>query len=145
MYTAENRDLTKWIHEVSLLYCSCEVRDRDETGWKKLHAHCLSTLRDAARCRRDCAFKLHFFDKLLQNSAQQQKQSNTGKSSGATPVLLTGLRIVTLFMVSSFDPCIWRSFMAIIESYPRAGISTIELSRMLPSANSSDDRTKHLW
>ena len=79
--------------------CSCEVRDRDETGWKKLHAHCLSTLRDAARYRKDCFFKLQFFDKLLQNSAQQQKQSNTGKSVGATPVLVTGLRIVTLFMV----------------------------------------------
>lgn len=81
--------------------CSCEVRDRDETGWKKLHAHCLGTLRDSARCRRDCIFKLHFFDKLLQNSAQQQKQqANAGKSAGTTPVLLTGLRIITLFMVS---------------------------------------------
>jgi hypothetical protein len=83
--------------------CSCEVRDRDETGWKKLHAHCLSTLRDAARYRKDCYFKLQFFDKLLQNSAQQQKQSNTGKSVGATPVLVTGLRIVALFMVRGFE------------------------------------------
>ena len=78
---------------------SCEVRDRDETGWKKLHAHCLNALRDAARYRKDCSFRLQFFEKLFHNSHQQQKQQlAAGKSVGPNPVLLTGLRIFTLFM-----------------------------------------------
>ena len=110
--------------------CSCEVRDRDETGWKKLHAHCLSTLRDAARYRKDCYFKLQFFDKLLQNSAQQQKQSNTGKSVGATPVLVTGLRIVALFMVRGFEE-LRRSFHLHFGCLVVAGISTREPCGML--------------
>ena len=43
--------------------------------------------------------KLQFFEKLFHNSVQQQKQQATaGKSVGPNPVLLTGLRIFTLFM-----------------------------------------------
>lgn len=79
------------------------MRDRDETGWRKLHGHCLSALRDAARYRDAAVLKLGFFDKLLQNSAQQQQQSlNQGRSIGTTPVLVTGLRILNSFMVSPF-------------------------------------------
>jgi transformation/transcription domain-associated protein len=111
--------------------CSCEVRDRDETGWKKLHAHCLSTLCDAAKYRTNCSLKLQFFEKLLHNSAQQQKQqAASGKSVGPNPVLLTGLRIFSVFMehqpVNLVECCHQQLALMIEPSIYNKNLNTIE-------------------
>lgn len=86
-------------------FSSCEVREnRDEASWRKLHAHCLDVLRDAARHRPPCPIKLHFFDRLLQNNLQQQQQQlQQGQNvTDASPVLVTGLRLLNIFL--EFQP-----------------------------------------
>lgn len=30
--------------------CSCDPRDRDEAGWRRLHAHCMRVIADAGEC-----------------------------------------------------------------------------------------------
>ena len=85
-------------------FVSCEVREqvRDEAGWRKLHAHCLDVLKDAARHRPPSQLKLGFFDKILQQSIQQQQQqAQPGQAvADASPPLVTGLRVLNIFLVS---------------------------------------------
>jgi hypothetical protein len=86
-------------------FVSCEPREaRDEAGWRKLHAHCLDVLKDAARRRPPAQLKLSFFDKLLQQSLQQQQsQAQPGQAAvDASPQLVTGLRILNIFL--EFQP-----------------------------------------
>lgn len=86
-------------------FVSCEVREqvRDEAGWRKLHAHCLDVLKDAARHRPPSQLKLGFFDKILQQSLQQQQQqAQPGQAvPDASPPLITGLRVLNIFLVNS--------------------------------------------
>jgi transformation/transcription domain-associated protein len=93
-----------------MAFVSCEVRDRDETGWRKLHSHCLDVLKDAARFRPPAPLKMHFFDRLLtqgmqQQMAQQQQQMQQGQVVVSEPSahLMTGIRIANIFMVR--PPC----------------------------------------
>jgi hypothetical protein len=86
-------------------FVSCEAREaRDEAGWRKLHAHSLDVLKDAARRRPPSQLKLGFFDKLLQQSLQQQQsQAQPGQAAvDASPQLVTGLRILNIFL--EFQP-----------------------------------------
>jgi len=53
----------------------------------------MDVLKDAARFRPPTPLKLGFFDKLLSNSMQQQ-------ATEASPMLVTGLRVVNIFMAS---------------------------------------------
>ena len=91
-----------------MAFVSCEVRDRDETGWRKLHVHCLEVLRDAAHLRPPSALKMHYFEKFLQqNLHQQQQQAQQAQQQGhltpeASPALVTGLRIANIFL--EFQP-----------------------------------------
>ena len=81
------------------------MRDRDENGWRKLHAHCLDVLKDAARFRPPTFLKLNFFDKLLETSmrqANQQQPQQPHSGPEAYAVLVTGIRVINIFLVSSF-------------------------------------------
>jgi hypothetical protein len=92
-----------------MAFVSCEVRDRDESGWRKLHSHCLDVLKDAARFRPPTALKLSFFDRLLQTSIQNQQQAQQGHPPvpEASPALLTGIRVVNIFMASYYRTWPW--------------------------------------
>lgn len=67
-------------------------------------------LRDAARLRQPSAYclKLHYFEKFLQqNLQQQQQQAQQAQQQGqampdASPALITGLRIASIFL--EFQP-----------------------------------------
>eukprot|EP00887_Chlorella_sp_A99_P004017 scaffold11.g4017.t1 len=90
---------------VRMAFVSCDARDRDEAGWRKLHAHCLEVLRDAVRLRPPVALKMHYFEKFLQQNLQQQAaQAATAQQTGQAPptdpapALMTGLRIANIFL-----------------------------------------------
>ena len=87
-----------------MAFVSCEVRDRDEAGWRKLHAHCLDVLRDAARHRPPSPLKFGFFDKFLQQSLQQQQQAQQSGHpvAEASAQLVTGFRVVNILL--EFQP-----------------------------------------
>lgn len=85
-----------------MAFVSSEVRDRDEAGWRKLHAHCLDVLRDAARHRPPSPLKFGFFDKFLQQSIQQQQAQQSGHPAEASAHLVTGLRVVNILL--EFQP-----------------------------------------
>ena len=86
-------------------FVSCEVRDqvRDEAGWRKLHAHCLDVLKDAARYRPPSQLKLSFFEKLCSQSiAQSKSQAQAGQPAEAPAPLVAGLRVLHIFL--EFQP-----------------------------------------
>ena len=93
---------------IRIAFSSCEVREqvRDEAGWRKLHAHCLDVLKDAARYRPPVPIKMTNFEKFLTPSLQQQQhQVQVGQPlAEASAPLITGLRILNIFFVSSSSP-----------------------------------------
>jgi hypothetical protein len=90
---------------VRMAFVTCEVRDRDEHTWRRLHMHCLDVLKDAVRRRSPIPINLTFFERLLKNSMQTQQSQAQGHSApdtGPSAPLITGLRVVGAFM--EFQP-----------------------------------------
>lgn len=95
--------LVNFLLRMAFVSSGSEGRERDEAGYRRLHAHCLSVLRDAAAFRPPVALKLHYFEKVLSGSlaAQTQTAGSSGHPSSvpeAPPVLVTGLEIAHVFL-----------------------------------------------
>ncbi|PSC74456.1 transformation transcription domain-associated -like [Micractinium conductrix] len=84
-----------------MAFVSCDPRDRDEAGWRRLHKHCMKIIADAARLCKACTLKLHYFEKFLAQNLQHQAGAvQQGQQAMQEPVaaLMTGLHIAEIYM-----------------------------------------------
>ena len=100
-----------------MVFMSCEVRDRDESGWRKLHAHSLEILKDFVRYRKPVPLRFSYYDKFLQQHLGQHHQAVQLATQEARPLpsepptaLVTGLRVANILL--EFQPDAWIRYSA---------------------------------
>ncbi|KAL4439666.1 hypothetical protein ABPG75_002667 [Micractinium tetrahymenae] len=85
-----------------MAFVSCDPRDRDEAGWRKLHKHCMQIIADAGQLCKPCTLKLHYFEKFLAQNLQHQagavQPGQAQASQEPVAALMTGLHIADVYM-----------------------------------------------
>ncbi|KAL6768445.1 hypothetical protein ACKKBF_B39155 [Auxenochlorella protothecoides x Auxenochlorella symbiontica] len=98
--------LVNFLLRMAFVSAGSEGRERDDAGFRRLHAHCLDIIRDVATFRPAVTLKLQYFEKVLTGNLQQHQQAIANAAAAgappplheAPPVLLTGLQIADIYM-----------------------------------------------